>query len=483
MTQFYLFARRISLIGLTQLIVSLQGLILLPILTKNLSIESYGMWAQIMVTIGLIPNIALFGLPYTMVRYIPGLENKKELQETFYSIFSIVLLSTALFSTILYIYSDKIAVLVFDGNLTVAHTLSVIVLFECLISFLVNYLRAKQYIKKYTSIILSKTLLMISIVGYFVDNGYGIEGAVYGLLVIEIIQLIILTFLVYKDIGFKVPQFKNLKEYLNFGIPTVPGNLSSWVVNSSDRYVIGVLLGASFVGYYSPGYSLGSLIGMFIAPLSFLLPSILSENYDKNKIDNVKIILEYSFKYFMIIAIPSVFGLSFLSKPLLTILTTTEIAEQGYLITPLVATSTLFFGAYAIIIQIIMLEKKTHISGKIWIFAAVLNLGLNFLLIPYIGIIGAALTTLLAFSFSFIATFAHSNKLLSFDMSFKPILKSVFSSSLMAVPLLIYEPINIGTMFLMIMLCTIIYFKLMCVLKSFDKEEIKFIKNIFNQKG
>jgi len=482
MTQFHLFARRIGLVGLTQLVVGLQGLILLPILTKNLSIENYGIWAQIMVTIGIVPQIALFGLPYTMVRYIPGIENKNDLKETFYSIFSLVISSTIFSSIILYIFSEKIADILFEGNLLVAHILIVIVFFECLILFFINYLRAKQYIKKYSSIMLVKTLLMITIIGYFVFNGYGIIGAVSGLLIIDIVLFFILIFLVYSDVGFKVPQFHNLKEYLNFGIPTVPANLSSWVVNSSDRYVIGIFLGASSVGYYAPGYSLGGIVKMFVSSISFLLPSILSENYDKNQINNVKIILGYSFKYFMIIAIPATFGLSLLSKPLLTILSTPEIAEKGYLITPFIAVSMLLYGGRAITAQIIILEKQTHINGKIWIIASILNLVLNFLLIPYIGIIGAAFTTLLAFGFVFIITTIYSNKLLPFDMSLRPILKSIFSSSLMSIPIILYQPAGLYNILMIIALCAAIYFVLMYALKTFRNEEILFFKSLIHHR-
>ena len=58
------------------------------------------------------------------------------------------------------------------------------------------------------------------------------------------------------NIGFKIPKFENMMEFLSFGLPTIPANLSSWLVDSSDRYVIGILLGSAFVGYYSPGYTL-----------------------------------------------------------------------------------------------------------------------------------------------------------------------------------------------------------------------------------
>jgi O-antigen/teichoic acid export membrane protein len=224
------------------------------------------------------------------------------------------------------------------------------------------------------------------------------------------------------------------------------------------------------------------MVRMFVSPLTFLLPSILSENYDKKQIENVKHILGYSFKYFMIVAIPATFGLSMLSKPLLTVLSTPEIAEKGYLITPFVAVSMLLFGAYAIISQVIILEKQTHISGKVWIIAAIANLILNFLLVPYIGIIGAAFTTLLAFGFGLIITFIYSSKMLPFDMSLRPIFKSLFSSSVMAIPIILYEPTGLHNILLLIALCAAIYFVLMYALRTFRDEEILFFKSLIHHR-
>jgi len=63
------FARRIGLIGITNLLIGLSGLILLLILTKTLPIEEYGTYVQLTVTIGLFPGIVMLGLPYTMVRF------------------------------------------------------------------------------------------------------------------------------------------------------------------------------------------------------------------------------------------------------------------------------------------------------------------------------------------------------------------------------------------------------------------------------
>ncbi|KAF5431164.1 Membrane protein involved in the export of O-antigen and teichoic acid, partial [Candidatus Methanophagaceae archaeon] len=304
-------------------------------------------------------------------------------------------------------------------------------------------------------------------------------GAVIGLLISSFFVFLIQACIILSEIGVKIPKFTHMREYLAFSIPTVPSNLSSWVVNSSDRYVIGIFLGTAFVGYYSPGYALGSMINMFLAPLTFMLPAVLSKYYDENNMNEVKTILRYSLKYFLLLAIPAAFGLSLLSKPILTILSTPEIASEGYLITPFVAASALLFGAYAVIAQVIVLKKRIEITGTIWITAAILNLGLNVIFVPYIGILGAAITTLLAFTLALILTSYYSFKYFKFDVNFGFILKSIFASIVMSLVIIKWNPVGILNVLILIGVCAVVYAAILLLLKGVKKEEIKFFKELF----
>ena len=109
--------------------------------------------------------------------------------------------------------------------------------------------------------------------------------------------------------------------------------------------------------------------------------------------------------------------MSVLSKPLLLVLTTEQIAANGYLVTPLVAAGTALIGAQSVVLMVIMLKKKTAVIGTIWILSAALNFGLNLVLIPYLGLIGAALTTFLAYLLAFVLITHYSLRELTFDVN------------------------------------------------------------------
>lgn len=481
MTGYQQFARRIGLIGITNLLIGLSGFVLLPILTKTLPIEDYGTYVQVTVTISLVPGVVMLGLPYAMVRYLAAAQTREEIQDGYFSIAAITTVTAGLAAVVLIILAEGVAAVLFDGQTTVTRIVSLAVFLECMNLLQFNYFRTFQQIQRYSSLLFFKTCLQLVLVGAFVLTGYGILGAVAGLFIANFILFLIMGFFIISEIGFAIPKFRYLKEYLSFGLPTVPGNISSWVVNSSDRYMIALFLGAAYVGYYAPGYTLGNIVNMFIAPLSFMLPAVLSKYYDENNLQGVQAILQHSLKYFLMLAVPSFIGLSILSKPLLNILSTPEIASNGYLITPFTALSALFFGIFAIFSEILFLEKKTIITAKVWIIAAMINFGLNLIAIPYLGILGAAITTLISFMFSlcvvlyYIKSKSQINILSGLNMTF---LRITFASLCIIPIVIILHPDGIISIMLAVVLCAFTYFVLLFVFREVTKEEVYFFKKL-----
>ena len=126
MTESKLLIQRIGLVGATNLLLGLSSIILLPILTKILTIADYGVWAQISVTVALVPGIATLGLPFTMTRFLPSARTKEEIQEIFYSIVFIILISSGLVCLLIYFFSGSVASILFDNNIIIVKILYLI---------------------------------------------------------------------------------------------------------------------------------------------------------------------------------------------------------------------------------------------------------------------------------------------------------------------------------------------------------------------
>ncbi|MDY9922948.1 oligosaccharide flippase family protein [Methanobacterium sp.] len=482
MKDYKLYLQRIGLIGITNLLVALSSIFLLPIITKNFSIEDYGVFVQIITAMSLIPNITLLGLPFSMLRFISILNDKRKIREEFYSIFFVVLACSIIISLMIYILSTPIATALFGGDAEVTKLLSIILLFTALNLLLLNYFRTFNQMKRYSIFLLAQTYIGFFLVTYFVITGYGIFYIVLSYLISNLILFLIMICIILSEIGFKIPKFKYIKKYLSFGLPTVPGNISYWVVDSMDRFIIGILLGTAFVGFYSPGYTIGNIILMLIAPFTLILPSILPKYYENNDMRTVNMYINSSLKIFLLIAIPCAFTLSLLSKPILTLLTTPEIALNGYLITPFIAVSAILFGCYGIIGNILILAKKTKIFGILWIIAAILNIILNIVTIPNFGILGAAIATLCSYSLVFLVSTFYSTKYFELKLEMSYIIKSIISSSLISIIIILANPQGIQNILIIIIICAMLYFVLLMIFKSFKKKEIKLMKDMFYSK-
>jgi len=479
MAEHTLTARRLGLTALVTPLVTLSNLILLPILTRKLPIADYGTWALIMVTLSLLPMLVTLGLPTAMTRFLAAATDKREIREDFYSMGFVVLLTSSIVSGLLFLFVPQIAADLFQNNLTTALLLIPNALIACLDAFIFYYFTTFQQIKRYSVLSLVNAYLNTALIAYFVLSGYGLEGALTALLIQQLVVFVVVTSLIVADIGFVIPKFRHVREHLAFGIPLIPANLATWFTNSSDRYLIALFLGTAAVGYYSPGYAAGSTISVISAPFILLFPAVLSKHYDENNITAVRTIMTYSLKYYVGIGLPCVFALSVLSKPLLLVLTTQQIAENGYLVIPFVAAGTAVAGANLAFVPVLTLRKKTAIIGSIWMLSAALNFCLNLVLIPYLGIIGAAVSTFFAFLLTLVLTVFYAFRHFRFDLSGGFIVKSVCGSSIMALFLFLWGPSGLFSILLSIALAAIIYLAVMLTLRGLTIKEIKLIYGVY----
>ncbi|MBO6122782.1 MAG: polysaccharide biosynthesis C-terminal domain-containing protein [Methanobrevibacter sp.] len=477
MDEYVKFIKRIGVVGIANILISISGLIFIPIITKSFSTADYGVWSQVNTFVSLVPNIVNLGLPYTMVRFLAAEKDKAVIKQSFYSMMLLVLASTIVMIVVLLIFSNQIAAALFDGSMQIMYIVIIMAFFACLDLMLLSYFRTFQQIALYSTFLVLQTYIGVIFSIALTWMHQPIDVVVLGRLSGFFLVFVAMALLIVRELGVTT-KLKSLKDELKFAIPTVPNNVSSWVVDSSDRIVIGVFLGSVAVGCYSPGYSLGNIVLMFLTPFAVLLPAVLPEYYEKGDMDKVDTFLTYSLKYYLLITIPACVGLSILSKPLLYILTTTVIADSGYMITPLVALGAMFMGIYGIVNNIIILEKKTTILAHIWIAVAVLNIVLNIFAVPYIGIYGAGLATLFCYFFAFAVTLFYSNKYARLPFDYKSTLKIIVASAIMGIFVFIANPMGIINIVLVVIVAVVIYFAVLILLKGIDKKEVNLIKSM-----
>lgn len=464
-------------VGFLNFLGIVQGLVFLSLITKILGAGDFGVWSQIKVTVSLAATFTFLGLHEALIRFIPGESDKENIKEGIYSSLFFIFFINLVIALGLLIFSFYVGQFL-KVEKPFVFLLAFIIVFESLSNMLLVIIRAFREIGKYFWFVTVKMILEIIFFVTMILLGYGLLGAVISYLLLRVFAFLILLVYLIKKIGFKLPDFYLVKKYLNFGIPTIADGFFYWVITSSDRYLIGLFLGIIFIGYYAPAYSIGYLLSVFIFPLSFMLSVVLPKLFDENNIPEVKKYLSYCFKYFLMVIVPATFGISVLSKELLVVFSTAEIAANAYFIVPFIAVSILIYGISYFFSQILVLFKKTKTLALVWFIASILNLGLNIILIPILGILGAALTTLLAYLAAFILMYYFAFKELQFKIEWSFIFKSFISSIVMITPFLWFNLKGFWGLISAMLSGIIVYLASMILFRSFNTREVIFLKNL-----
>ena len=198
------------------------------------------------------------------------------------------------------------------------------------------------------------------------------------------------------------------------------------------------------------------------------------------KRDDAKQIYSSVLTYFLLIGVFIALALSVLSREVIAIMATPPF-HDAYKVVPLIAFSYLLFGCYLILQAGIYIEGKTKYVPLIVGAGAVLNLGLNYLLIPSYGMMGAATATLLSYLLLPVAMLFVAGKYYPIRYEFDRIIKIVLAA----------VPIYVGCMFVstgsllieglikLIILAT--YPALLYVLRLPKPQELEKIKQLFHQ--
>lgn len=477
MVSYQKFARDVGFIGTVQALTSLGTFFLLPIITKTLGTYDYGLWAQINITVSLISSLALMGLSMGFVRFLSSETEKKIIREVVYSILFFVTISGFLASLLLYTFAEPLATFGFkDPDATYfVQAGSILILLNVIESVSLFYFRVFRQIKKFSYLTLFETFGKLFFILILLKLGYGLLGVIAATLLVQSFIFLISLVNIISQIGFVIPRFTHIKEYLQFSLPLTPNALIRWVTESSDRYLVTYFLGLGSVGVYSAAYSIGNLIQLFVSPLQLILLPELSKLFDENKIDQVRIYMSHSLRYFLLITIPAVFGLSAFAKPLLGIFTTQDFLS-GWFVIPIIALSGLLAGIFQIFVNVMFLVKETKSATYINIIAATSNVVLNLLLIPSIGILGAALSTLISYFLMIVLCIHISMKHFVFNFYFYDVAKSIFSSFAMYLFVSRFIISNVYELFGVAAMGVFVYIFVMFIIGGFNKCELSVVK-------
>jgi O-antigen/teichoic acid export membrane protein len=380
------------------LIVHALGVISLPALTKSFYSELYGVWSQTSVTVGLLSPIITLHLTTAAVRFLAAEDDISTRSRQFGAMLWPVVTLALIALLLSLVFGKDLSIFIFSSA---QYEKFIPLAFAwvgtgALFNFGIAYLRARGKISRLALINISFSVTKMLLIVILAKAGLELEWIMGSIIIVEGLLVVFVFGLIISEIGIPWPNTTGIRRFLAFSIPQIPSGILLWVISASDRYFITHLLDLSQAGIYSASYSLGSLISVFYSPISFVLLPSLSRFWDNKQVERVKNYLEYSNKLFLALAIPGAAGLFILSQPLLEILARPEYAVGGELVL-LIALGVLLLGVYQINLYIMYLVEKTKWLPLMILVAAAVNAGINIALIPQVGLIGAAISTIAAY--------------------------------------------------------------------------------------
>jgi len=473
------FTRQVSYVLFANIITVLLGFLQLPILTKGLGANLYGTWSLINATISLIAPFALLGFGEAIIRFLAAEKDKSKIREDFFSVLvATVFISGIAFALLLFFLSDYLAVHIFN-DIESSYYIKLASIFVPIFSLSVlnqSYLQAFRKAGILATFTVAQSAVNIGLIYLSLRFGYRLTGVIVANIVVSLLFHLTLLFIILKQIGFRFPRFSHLKLFLSYGLPLTPTKAILWVISSSNRYLISYFIGVSAAGIFNAAYTIGWYSIFLITPITFLLFPTIAKSYDEGNLNETRNYLRYSLKYFMMIAIPAAFGLSILAKPILQVLTTPEFVV-GNIVIPFVAFSGVLSGVYEVSVFIIHLVKKTRLVFMLLAISALLNIVLNVVLIPRMGLTGAATATLVAYGAVCVLVLIVTRRYLKFDLSAPFILKSILSSGIMALCIWRINPQSTAWIIGSILIGVVVYFVVLLLIRGLSKEERTFFVN------
>lgn len=247
----------------------------------------------------------------------------------------------------------------------------------------------------------------------------GVAGVFLGLLWGNLVGSILAFY--YARHNFRlIVAWDKLADMLRFSIPLVPSSIGVFIALYIDRIAIKELLTFTDLGLYGIGYRVSSLVNLLMVGFQGALMPLVYTYYKEP--DTPKELARI-FRYFMAGALLLTLAISVLAREILIVFTTPDYYGAAVVI-PILVPAVLLSGMY-IFAPGLGIEKKTKVIAAINIFAAGLNTGLNFLLIPRFGIAGSALATLLSALSIFIVYLYYGQKNYYIPYEWRKIFKSV----------------------------------------------------------
>ena len=448
---------------------ALIGLLTVPIITRILSPEQYGIASLISIIVEMLVVFCSLALDQSFVRFFYEVEEEergKLLQDCLYYPMFITIFS----SLIIFIFRNQISIFILGKKEKVIWLIIVFSIVALIIkSFAFLVVRMQQKGGLY-----SFFYILIKVVEFsFILLFFKIYGNDYKVIVLATLFSTLITSLLMIVVERKIWRLVGKrkiekKELLNFSAPLVLTLALTWVFASSDKITIKIFSNLKELGLYSGAFRIVSVISVIQTGFTSFWTPFIYERYSKNPDDLVfyKKANDYLSLIFFLI------GITILATRNIIIILLGEKYYDSLFIVPMLIFVPIMYLISETTMMGIGFKKKSKYFLYISIIVAIFNIVGNILLVPKYGAKGAATSTGISYIIFFSFRTYFSIKLINFGFNLKRIYTVIALLLCYALYLSFYNNLKYTILLgvLLIILVLLIYKSVLLELKQ------KFIK-------
>jgi len=453
----------------------LLSMVLVLILSRDLGARGLGMYTTVLTLFTFFNILSVLGLNELIVREVAG--NRSRVGKVVSNAFFLGIISSVFFSAAMVLTAKFLKYP--SEVVNSVRVMGAALVFYTVSSYSQAFLQSFEKMEYCSFLLIAETVWKVFWGTIILKAGYSVFWVIVAVASAHLVSMIMGLVFVNRHISrlkFKI-DFKFIRSLLR----QVPTFFTLYIVVmiywNMDVLMLSKMRGMLEVGYYSAAYrilSIGkSLTNCYIIAI-FPVISHLYVNA-RNKFSSSCI---RSMKYLFVFTLPVAIVTTILANPFLSLLYGKAFLESTRALQVLIWTLVLFPIAN-IMGNALIASHHQKVDLLVNTIGAVVNILLNFLLIPRFGYLGAGIATLISIAlFISIQYWFVSRALFKIHYS-KVGIKVLLAGIGMTVFMIIFNHMN---MFLLSFLGFAIYGSLLFLMRSFSKEEIDMAKSIWKDK-
>ena len=457
-------------------------------LTSYLSPADFGIYALALTIMSMIGVIATLGLTDGVPRYIAFFRGKNEEYKIHELLISAIVMGviasiiTMLLSPFVF---DHLVAKGFDGRNQILAVIRIMVFaipFTILLNLATSVYRGfdRMSVNMYFYNIIRPVSLII-----FITIAVSLDLSLHGVVLFDLISMIF-TFGVMSVYYIKNPPFK-AKLQLRFGKPTkqlirysLPLLITATLLNLmtwTDTIMLGYFKSTEVVGIYSAVYPLVGFLSMLIGSMGYAYIPVIAKLYGENKVQLISSIYQITTKWCFLLTFP-IFALMFVYPETLL----TRVYEAHYVagapVLRILALGFITNSYFGFNYHTIMASGNSDLLMNCSFASAIMNVLLNFMLVPQYGMMGAAVASSVSFAaievFMTLKTWKQEN-IHPFTIAYKRL--TMVCVFLVVTMLIIKSMFSITGTWLECTAFILVYFAIIRYANILDKNEIEILSN------